>query len=109
MINLLMTIDRRTRYLDRAFPKSDEQLLDEAIERELGRYPEADREAIIAETLAGMQTEFPQYAFPSAGAMLRQSAVKGYGQNKQLKQSLGPHRATFEHRFVSKETDRTDT
>jgi hypothetical protein len=49
-------IDRRARYLDRAFPKSQDQLLNEEIERELGRYPDGGK-AFIAEFLAEHQTE----------------------------------------------------
>lgn len=57
-----MTIDRRTRYLDRAFPKSREQLLDEEIERELSRYPDGGK-AVTAEIIEDMKAEFPEVDF----------------------------------------------
>ena len=63
MTRLLMTIDKRVRYLDRAFPKSRDQLLNEEIEREFSRYPDGGI-AIAAEVLAEMRAEFPQYSFP---------------------------------------------
>lgn len=51
MSKLLMTIDKRVRYLDRAFPKSRERLLNEEIERELSRYPDGGK-AVIQEFLS---------------------------------------------------------
>lgn len=62
MTKLLVTIDRRTRYLDRAFPKSRDQLLNEEIERELSRYPDGGK-AVTAEIIAEMQTEYPEIQF----------------------------------------------
>ena len=100
MTKLLMMIDRRTRYLEKAFPKSDAALLDEAIERELSRYSEDDREQIVGTILADMQTEFPQYIFPGAGPMLRQHGIKQYERgDSQLKDLLGKHEAGFAARF----------
>ena len=51
MTNLLATIDRRWRYLDRAFPKSRVRQLDEEIERELARLPDGGK-AFIEEFIA---------------------------------------------------------
>jgi hypothetical protein len=65
MINLLMTIDRRVRYLDRAFPKSRDQLLNEEIERELARYPDGGK-AITAEIIQEMADEYPEVHFETA-------------------------------------------
>jgi hypothetical protein len=43
MTKLLTTIDKRVRYLDRAFPKSRDRLLNEEIERELARLPDGGK------------------------------------------------------------------
>lgn len=60
MTKLLMTIDRRTRFLDRAFPKSEAQLLNEEIERELSRFPDGGKaftEEFIAECFPNAKLE----------------------------------------------------
>jgi hypothetical protein len=65
MINLLMTIDRRVRYLDRAFPKSRDQLLNEEIERELARYPDGGK-VVMSEIIKEIANEYPEVHFEIA-------------------------------------------
>jgi hypothetical protein len=57
MTKLLLTIDRRVRFLDRAFPKSAAKLLDEEIECELARFPDGGK---------AFTREFVAEAFPNS-------------------------------------------
>ncbi len=65
MTKLLITIDKRVRYLDRAFPKSRDRLLNEEIERELSRYPDGGK-AAIAEIIAEILAEHPEVSIDVA-------------------------------------------
>lgn len=47
--------------MDRAFPKSRDQLLNEEIERELARYPDGGK-AILSEIVSELTVEYPEEA-----------------------------------------------
>jgi hypothetical protein len=65
MTKLLMGIERRTRYLDRAFPKSPARQMDEEIEQLLSRYPDGGK-AVTAEIIAEMMAEYPEVSIEVA-------------------------------------------